>query len=262
MSKSEFGSHGGFSAASGASGSNDGPSQGGTAPFLRAPRARARIDTIIPCCVNQLLTASLVEDVFKVRGIVVSQVSIVGIVRKAERAPSYILYKIDDMTTRPIDARHWLGRGKAKQALAPCPVGVYAKVFGILRGSAEVKILEVLQIRALEDMNEFTSHILETVNAHMMLAKGQEAASGQGAPSAPAEVGSAPEYGEVRPEFIQAEVLRLIHECPRREGKSMGELQTELGSLSIQAIKEALEYLMVEGHIYPTVDGEHFKSAD
>lgn len=262
MSKSEFGSYGGFSAAGGASGSNDGSLQGVTTPFPRAPRSRARIETIIPCCVNQLLTASLVEDVFKVRGIVVSQVSIVGIIRKAERAPSYILYKIDDMTTKPIDARHWLGRGKAKQALAPCSVGVYAKVFGILRGSAEVKILEVLQIRALEDMNEFTSHILETVNAHMMLAKAQETAYGPSAPSALSEVGLAPEYGEVRHEFIQAEVLRLIHECPRQEGKSIRELQTELGSLGIRTIKEALEYLMVEGHIYPTVDGEHFKSAD
>ncbi|EPQ08843.1 Replication protein A 30 kDa subunit [Myotis brandtii] len=262
MSKSECGSHGGFYAASGASGSNDGPSQGGTAPFLKAPRSRARIEPIIPCCVNQLLTASLVDDVFKVRGIVVSQVSIVGIIRKAERAPNYILYKIDDMTTKPIDARHWLGRSKAKQELAPCPVGVYAKVLGILRGSAEVRILEVLQIRVLEDMNEFTAHILETVNAHMMLAKAQEEAYGQSAPSAPPEAAQAPEPREVRPQVIQAEVLRLIRECPHQEGKSVGELQADLGSLSIKAIKDALEYLMVEGHIYPTVDGQHFKSAD
>lgn len=259
---SEFGSHGGFSATSGASGSHDRPSQGGTAPVLRAPRSRARIETIIPCCVNQLLTATLVDNVFKVRGIVVSQVSIVGLIRKAERAPSHILYKIDDMTTKPMDARLWLGRGRAKQELTPCPVGVYAKVFGILRGSEEVKMLEVLHIRVLEDMNEFTSHILETVNAHMMLAKALEAARGQSAPATLSLVDQAPAYGEPRPELIQEEVRRLIHECPQQEGKSIRELQTELGSLSIKAIKEALEYLMVEGHIYPTVDGEHFKSAD
>lgn len=262
MSKGECGSHGGFCAASGASGGNDGPSQGGMAPFLKAPRSRARIEPIIPCCVNQLLTASLVDDVFKVRGIVVSQVSIVGIIRKAERAPNYILYKIDDMTTKPIDARHWLGRSKSKQELAPCPVGVYAKVLGILRGSAEVRILEVLQIRVLEDMNEFTAHILETVNSHMMLAKAQEEAYGQSAPSSPPEAARAPESREVRPQAVQAEVLRLIRECPHQEGKSVGELQAELGSLSIKVVKDALEYLMIEGHIYPTVDGQHFKSAD
>ena len=67
---------------SGVSGSNDIPFQGGTAPVLRA-----RIENIIPCCVNQLLTTTLVKSVFKVRGIVVSQVSIVGIIRKAEKVP-------------------------------------------------------------------------------------------------------------------------------------------------------------------------------
>ncbi|XP_036126345.1 replication protein A 30 kDa subunit [Molossus molossus] len=262
MSKDGVGSRSGSSAAGGASGSDDGPPQGAAAPVLRAPRARPRIQSVIPCCVNQLLTAALVDDVFKVRGIAVSQVSIVGLIRKAESAPNYILYKIDDMTTKPIDARHWLGRGRAKQELSPCPVGVYAKVFGVLRGSEAVKILEVLQIRVLEDMNEFTSHILETVNAHMMLAKAQEAACGPSAPAAPSEVDQATGYGEAHPKFIQEKALRLIHECPRQEGKSIRELQMELGSLSIKAIKEVLEYLMVEGHIYPTVDGEHFKSAD
>lgn len=262
MSTDGFGGHSGSCAASGASGSGEGPPEGGTAPVLRAPRSRPRIQSITPCCVNQLLTAALAGDVFRVRGIAVSQVSIVGIIRKAERAPNYVLYAIDDMTAKPIAARHWLGRGRAKQELAPCPVGVYAKVLGILRGSEEVKVLEVLQIRVLEDMNEFTAHILETVNAHMMLAKAQEAAGGPSAPAAPSEVGQATGCGEAQPDLIQEEVLRLIHECPRQEGKSVRELQTELGSLSVKAIKEVLEYLMVEGHIYPTVDGEHFKSAD
>lgn len=90
--------------------------------------------------------AALVDGVFKIRGIEVSHVSIVGIIRKVERAPYFILYKIDDMTSRPIEARQWLSRDRAKQWLTPFPVGVYAKVFGILRGSAEVKSLEVLTI--------------------------------------------------------------------------------------------------------------------
>lgn len=254
---------GSFSAAGGASGSNEHPSQAGAPPAPTAPRSRARVWDIIPCCVSQLLTATLVDNVFKVRGIAVSQVSIVGLIRKVERAPYYVLYKIDDMTTKPIKARHWLGRDRVKQALTPCPVGVYAKVFGILRGSTEVKTLEVLKIRVLEDMNEFTAHILETVNAHMILAKGLQEAPGQNAPVvAPSKVEEVPECGEPNLDFIRKEVLRLIHECPQQEGKSVHDLQTELRSLSVSAIQEALDYLMAEGHIYPTVDREHFKSAD
>ncbi|XP_057573306.1 replication protein A 30 kDa subunit [Hippopotamus amphibius kiboko] len=262
MKKNGFGRYRGKSAEDGASGSNDPPSQGRVALATQSIlRPRARIQDIVPCCVNQLLTSTLVDDVFKIRGIEVSQVSIVGIIRQAENAANYFLYKIDDMTTKPIEVHQWVGKGKAKQKITLLPVGVYVKVFGILKCSAEVKSLEVLKIRVLEDMNEFTTHILETVNAHMMLEKARQAASGQSLPVAPLEMDEAqmPEY---HPDFVQKEVLRLICECPQQEGKSVHELQNELRNLSIGTIKQAIDYLTTEGHIYPTVDAEHFKSAE
>lgn len=104
MSKSGFGSYGSISAVGGAIGSNDRPFQDGTAP----PRSRVQVQNIIPCCVNQLLTSTLVDNVFKIRGTEVSQVSIVGIIRSAERASNYIIYRIDDMTTKPIETYQWL----------------------------------------------------------------------------------------------------------------------------------------------------------
>lgn len=36
------------------------------------------------------------------------QVTIVGIVRHAEKAPTNILYKVDDMTAAPMDVRQWV----------------------------------------------------------------------------------------------------------------------------------------------------------
>lgn len=164
------------------------------------------------------------------------------------------------MITKPIEVRQWLGRNKAKQGTSLLPVEVYVKVIGILTCFKEVKGLEVLNIRVLEDMNEFTTHILETVNAHMMLDKAHQVASG---PSVPSKINEVQKYGEYyRLDFIYKEVLRLIRECPQREGKSVHELQTQLYSLSGRAFKQALEYLTIEGYIYPTVDEEHFKSAD
>ncbi|XP_008575777.1 PREDICTED: replication protein A 30 kDa subunit [Galeopterus variegatus] len=262
MSKSEFGSDGSVSAVRGASGGNDEPPKGGAIPTVKMVRSRAQIQDIVPCCVNQLLTSTLADNVFKIRGIEVSQVSIVGIIRQAERVPNSILYKIDDMTTKPIEARQWLGRDKSKQ-LTPLPVGLYAKVLGVLKCSAEgVKSLEVLTIRALEDMNEVTVHILDTVNAHMILDKARRATAGESSPVAQPAVGDAKEHKEGCLSYIQEEVLRLIHECPQQEGKSVCELQAQLCGLSAEAIIQAIEYLTVKGYIYPTVDQAHFKSAD
>lgn len=263
MSKNGFGSYGSISAAGGASGGNDQPSQGGgTAPATKLFRSRALIQEIVPCSVNQLLTSTLVDDVFQIRGVEVSQVSIVGIIRQAERAPNYVLYKIDDMTTKPIEVRQWVSKEQAKQGVTLLPVGMYVKVFGTLKCSAGVKCLEVLNIRVLESMNEFTAHVLETGHAHMMLPKAYQAAPVQNAPVTPLEMDGVQESGEDCPDYILKEVLRLIRECPRKEGKSLQQLQTELCSLSIKTIKQAIDYLTIEGLVYCTVDGEHFKSAD
>ncbi|XP_012505477.1 PREDICTED: replication protein A 30 kDa subunit [Propithecus coquereli] len=261
MSKSGFGSYGSMSAQGGASGGSDQPSEGSVALVTKSPRLGARIQEIIPCCVNQLLTSTLVDNVFKIRGVVVSQVSIVGIIRRAERARNSILYKIDDMTSKPIEARHLLGRVKAKHT-TPLPVGVYAKAFGFLKYSMGAKSLEVLKIRVLEDMNEFTVHILETVNAHMMLDKAHQETAGESVPSAPSQMDDVGDSHESCLRLIRKKVLRLIHECPQQEGKSIQELQTQLSSLNIKAIKEAINYLTIEGHIYSTVDQEHFRATD
>uniref|UniRef100_A0A2K5DQA7 Replication protein A4 n=1 Tax=Aotus nancymaae TaxID=37293 RepID=A0A2K5DQA7_AOTNA len=230
-----FGSYGSISAAGGASEGSDQPSQRGAAPAIKTQRPRVRIQEIVPCNVNQLLSSTVLDNVFKVRGITVSQVSIVGVIRGAEKASNHICYEIDDMTTKPIEARQWFGREKVKQ-LTPLSVGLYVKVFGILKCPS----LEVLKIHVLQDMNEFTVHILETVNAHMMLDKARGDTTVESVPVSPSEV----------------------DDCPLQEGKSIHELQAQLCDLSIQAIKEVIDYLTLEGHIYPTVDREHFKSAD
>ncbi|KAM6143995.1 replication protein A 30 kDa subunit [Erethizon dorsatum] len=262
MKKSEFGSYGNICVSDGASGSNSQPPEVGTGPAVRIIISRPQIQTIIPCCTSQLLTSTLVDNVFKIRGLEISQVSIVGMIRQAKRAPNCILYKIDDMTSKPIEARQKLGREKAKQDMTPLPVGVYAKVFGVLTSSGGAKILEVLKIRVLEDMNEFTTHILEVVNSHMMLDKAHQESTKESVPVAPSQIGDAAAvHDQCHFDFILKEVLRLIQECPLQEGKSVPELQTELCTVSVKAIKQAIDHLTIEGHIYPTVDREHFKFA-
>ncbi|XP_003940167.1 replication protein A 30 kDa subunit [Saimiri boliviensis] len=261
MSKSGFGSSDSISASGGASGGSDQQSERGAVPAVKTQRPRVRIQDIVPCNVNQLLSSTVLDTVFKVRGITVSQVSIVGIIRGAEKASNHICYKIDDMTAKPIEARQWFGREKVKQ-LTPLSVGLYVKVFGILKCPAGTKSLEVLKIYVLEDMNEFTVHILESVNAHMMLDKARGDATVQSVPVSASEVDDAGDNDESRRNFIRDEVLRLIQECPRLEGRSIHEIHAQLCHLGIQAIKEVIDYLTLEGHIYPTVDREHFKSAD
>ncbi|XP_044540267.1 replication protein A 32 kDa subunit-like, partial [Gracilinanus agilis] len=58
----------------------------------------------------------------------------------------------------------------------------------------------------------------------------------------------------------QNQVLNLIKACPRPEGMNFQDLKAQLHNLNVSVIKQAVDFLSNEGHIYSTVDDDHFKS--
>ena len=61
-----------------------------------------------------------------------------GIIRNAEKAATSIVYKIDDMTAAPMDARQWVDTDDASSENTVVPPETYVKVAGHLR-SFQVK---------------------------------------------------------------------------------------------------------------------------
>ncbi|XP_054251292.1 replication protein A 32 kDa subunit [Indicator indicator] len=231
-------------------------------------KQRTRSQNIVPCTVSQLLAAEQVDESFRIRDVEISQVTIVGIVRHAEKAPTNILYKVDDMTAAPMDVRQWVDTDEAGGENVVVPPGTYVKVAGHLRSFQNKKSLVAFKIMPLENMNEFTTHILEIVNAHVVLRKNLmvPARGPQVFPSA--GVGDLGGYGGVCSLPLngltahQSQVLNLIKNCPVPEGMSLQELKAQLHSMSMSTIKQAVEFLSSEGHIYSTVDDDHYKSTD
>lgn len=60
----------------------------------------------------------------------------------------------------------------------------------------------------------------------------------------------------------QNQVLRLIRSCPDVQGISIQDLKQRLSGMSLAIIKQAVEFLSNEGHIFSTIDEDHFKSTD
>ncbi|KAF4793723.1 Replication protein A 32 kDa subunit [Turdus rufiventris] len=206
-------------------------------------KQRSRSQNIVPCTVSQLLAAEQVDETFRICDVEISQVTIVGIVRHAEKAPTNILYKVDDMTAAPMDVRQWVDTDNKKSLVA-------------------------FKIMPLENMNEFTTHILEIVNAHMILRKNLMAGSrvpqsfsstGLSDMGGYGGGGSLPMNGLTA---HQSQVLNLIKSCHVPEGMSLQDLKQQLHSMSMSTIKQAVEFLSSEGHIYSTVDDDHYKSTD
>ncbi|XP_020666191.3 replication protein A 32 kDa subunit [Pogona vitticeps] len=268
-----WGGHGGFdSAYGGGGGGGYSQSPGGFASPSATQgekKLRSRSQNIVPCTVSQLLSAEQVDDAFKVQEVELSQVIIVGIIRQAEKAPTNILYKVDDMTAAPMDVRQWVDTDEESSENVVVPPGTYVKVAGHLRSFQNKKSLVAFKIMPLEDMNEFTTHLLEVVNAHMILRKGNMSTSTT-MPQSFATLGmnNNPSYGGsgalpmggLTPH--QSQILNLIKTCRTTEGISLQDLKSQLQSMNLQTLKKAVEFLSSEGHIYSTVDDEHFKSTD
>ncbi|NXU97853.1 RFA2 protein, partial [Cettia cetti] len=230
-------------------------------------KQRSRSQNIVPCTVSQLLAAEQVDETFRICDVEISQVgagavaagadprparatlsplpqvTVVGIVRHAEKAPTNILYKVDDMTAAPMDVRQWVDTDEAGGENVVVPPGTYVKVAGHLRSFQNKKSLVAFKIMPLENMNEFTTHILEIVNAHMMLRKNLMSASRVPQSFSSTGIsdmggyrggGSLPVNGLTA---YQSQVLNLIKSCRVPEGMSLQELKQQLHSMSMSTIK-------------------------
>uniref|UniRef100_A0A2K5M2D5 Replication protein A C-terminal domain-containing protein n=1 Tax=Cercocebus atys TaxID=9531 RepID=A0A2K5M2D5_CERAT len=206
-------------------------------------KSGAQVQHIEPHTASLTLSVTLVDEVFKIGSVEISQVTLVGIIRHAEKASTNIVYKIDDMTAAPMDVRQWVDTDNTSKP-----------------GS--------FKIMSLEDMNGFTIHILEVINAHMILSKANSQPSAGRAPISNPGKNEAGFFGgnSFMPAngltVAQNQVLNLIKVCPRPEGLNFQDLKNQIKCMSVSSIKQAMDFLSNKGHIYSTVDDGHFKSTD
>ncbi|MGH0153487.1 UNVERIFIED_CONTAM: hypothetical protein FKN15_058352 [Acipenser sinensis] len=267
---------------------------------------RSRAQSIIPCTVAQVLSVSQTEDIFRFGEVELSQVTLVGVIRHAEKAPTNIQYKLDDMTAPPIDVRQWVDTDEGGGENIVVPPGNYVKVSCHLRSFQNKKSLVAFNVRPLEDMNELTSHMLEVVHAQMLLNKPQPMIGDGGmnrSLSVPGNTGSGysgaedggmngltPQQSQIGDGGMnrslsvpgntgsgysgaedggmngltpqQSQVLNLIKTCKEVQGISIQDIRIRLKGMNALAIKQAVEFLGNEGHIYSTVDEDHYRSTE
>lgn len=238
-------------------------------------KGRTRASQIIPCTVSQLMSAAQVDEAFRVGDVEVAQVTILGIIRSTDKSMTNIQYKVDDMTGAPMDVKQWVDTEDSSVDNNVLPPGTYVKVSGNLRSFQNHRSLVAFSIRPLEDMNEITSHMLEVVHAHMALAKPQTMSSMGGGmssnmatPMSRSATGGMDGSGGGHDPGLdglngnQKQVLSLIRSCPDPQGISIQDLKQRLSGVSLSVIKQAVEILSNEGHIFSTIDEDHYKSTD
>ncbi|KAJ0974341.1 hypothetical protein J5N97_016306 [Dioscorea zingiberensis] len=256
------------------------PSQATQTPESGFSKSRG-VQGVIPLTVKQISEAYHSNDDksnFIVDGVEAGNVRLLGLVmNKAERVTD-VTFTLDDGTGR-IDVNRWVNETSDTNEMAVIQNGMYVVINGSLKGFQGKKHVVAFSVRPVVDFNHITLHFIECIHVHL------DNTRPKGAGLAQAQTGSVvqntirsdvKEYqSPVSHQFSSAtaakasetDVYKLVLDVfqepanlAREHGLHVDEIVQRLG-IPINKIKDAIDYHVDVGHIYSTIDDNHFKSA-
>jgi len=211
------------------------------------------------------------EDAFKIDARELNQITIVGMILAVTEAATNVSFNVDDGTGK-IEVRIWLDSEEpaesANEKRAGWRVGAYIRVIGHLRSFNNKRSVMAFRIQPIVDLNEITYHLCECVYVHLQNTKGNLQGSSSNtsttAPTSFANAYSAPQATlNSHLSDIHGQVLTVIRTLAahRSEGISVQQIASQV-KCDIAAVRHAMEFLSSEGHVYSTIDEDHFQVTD
>merc|ERR1712060_27624 len=153
--------------------------------------------------------------------------------------------------------------------------GKLVRVVGQLRAFNLVRSIVAFNIQPLTDYNEYTFHFIEVVHTHLRNTRGKAPVPGMAAPRGMANVAQpgmangAQSGGYGNPQQPQQTqfnlsdtVLEFFNTYATTEaGSTVAECFEAMKArgASLQQIRESVDFLVGEGHLYSMIDDDHFK---
>lgn len=192
-----------------------------------------------------------------------------------EKAATKTTYQIED-STGSVDVMQWIEEGSTE---AEHYEGAYIKVFGSMRTQGEKKHMMAFRVLDCPTQEERDFHNLQVVHSHLKLKLLNAKMTGQGAAMDQSGLSNSMMGGGIGSSFggtmsmsttsasfgnkTYDTVYGLIKQSVDSEGINVSSIFSSVqGKMSRGEMDSALEYLSNEGHIYSTVDDEHFKTTD
>lgn len=239
--------------------------------------------------IAQVLKAA--SNDFTMFGMTFSMVSIVAIVRNIDHSSTKITYMLEDHTGQ-IEAHYWLEEGDTSNTPALL-LNTYAKVFGSIRNSGGSKLIMIFRIETTS-LNELTTHLLEVLNARYMAEEYSKTGYKPAESSTSDLTRSNTGFNASGNDTVSAAaglkgkqllVFEAVKTLRSDAGVSLQELQTKFSHIpaaellyviyichwqrptnilfSFSSIFRSItEFLSSEGHIYSSIDSEHFLPTD
>ena len=185
----------------------------------------------------------------------VHNLTLLGKVVKANVSATTQEYVVDD-GTGAVNVKRWVD-AEDESAKGAVAVGQYVRVYGHVRVFQGVRSVIAFNLRPVTDFNEVTHHFLEVnyCNAH----------NGAAGPSPPPGRGHrVRRYRRARRRRILQR--RCVFHLQRAQGQdpngvNIADVVAALnGRFTDAQVREAVESLVNDGHLYSTIDDAHFRS--
>eukprot|EP00164_Ancoracysta_twista_P002016 GFYU01002656.1.p1 GENE.GFYU01002656.1~~GFYU01002656.1.p1 ORF type:complete len:296 (-),score=73.01 GFYU01002656.1:56-874(-) len=236
---------------------------------------------LIPCTLRQLNDAQYQEHDVMIDGVGAKEVSVCGLIVQRTNNNQNVNITLDDGTST-FEVRYFVHQNDEayiNEVKESWVEGRYVTVSGTPRDFKGSKYIMAINIRAVSDHNEVTYHGLNAIRAHLhnkKLSKNAAAAAaageanfgqyGSSVPGGNTFVGASggSTFAGAEVSDLEDQVVKKIHELDTAEsesGPSFNAIKDAFsGSLSDAQIRTALDGLVGNGHVYTTLDSDHFKS--
>ncbi|KAK3323506.1 replication factor-A protein [Cercophora scortea] len=239
-------------------------------------------DSLRPVTIKQLVDC---EEAYpgadlEIDGIPITQVTVVGQVRAVNPQATNITYKLDDGTAT-MDVKKWVDAEKADDNDPKFAPDTYVRVWGRLKNFNGKKHIGAHFIRAIDDGNEVSYHLLEAAYVHLYFTKGAAAAGGGGNAAgggdsmfvdgggytAGGNGGAVPGGGAGNARLAKCSrnaqsMFNYLNNSPEgNEGMHLNTIATNTG-MSVRDVLGAADELLGSGLVYTTIDDETWAILD
>jgi len=259
--------HSGFGSGYGSATDGGGFMSPGIGSPSGSQKKKNRSQTLLPVTAAMIHKAdyNVTEDVFSFDGVEIHQVTFVGIIREVQEAATNITYKIDDMTGNTITVKKWIDADDHldQHRRSECREDTYIRVVGNMKAFNEGKVRSVMafSMTPIKEFDEITFHFLDVIHANLSLKKGSNENGNSiqmyGQQNNDVYSGGVNDAGLTGQNKV---VYNYIASSSAEQGISIQELKNKNRNMNEQQLRNCLEWLSNEGHIYSTIDDDHYRS--
>uniref|UniRef100_U5EWK3 Putative replication protein a2 n=1 Tax=Corethrella appendiculata TaxID=1370023 RepID=U5EWK3_9DIPT len=226
-----------------------------------------KTEGVLPMLIKQILDTS--EDGVQLFGFKYSMITVVAIVRGIDHSATKIKYTLEDHTG-VIDSNYWLEEGDSLNT-PTVSANAYVRVIGSFRITGGIKSIMIFKIERVRSPNEVTTHLLEVMNARY---KAEEYSKRIGGETAATTTSDKPQsvstsgfmetpansFGLTGKDLLVFNAIKATSNTDI--GINRKDLLKKFPQITENELQKITEFMTTEGHIYTTIDSDHFLCID